>query len=99
MTSIVYEYTDDSWVDGHEDCPCCSGLTFGAYNAVGWQQNGSASSLWCLYVDVLVHYKSKENNKCALELGEYAYLLYEDFTLQALKEVCNELGIIVREIK
>ena len=35
MSKTVYQYTNDSWVDGDEECSCCSGLTFEAYNAWG----------------------------------------------------------------
>ena len=28
MGKTVYKYTDDSWIDGSDDCPCCSGLEF-----------------------------------------------------------------------
>ena len=55
MTS-VYKVSDDSWIDGHEDCPCCSGLTFECYNAVGWEQNGSATDKGQLYRDILLYY-------------------------------------------
>lgn len=94
----VYQYTDDSWVDGDEECPCCSGLTFEAYNAVGWDQNGSATDLWNLYVDVIVAQKASENDEDYLDLAEFAYELYEGFTLQELMNLCDRLGIVLEEV-
>ncbi|AKO61085.1 hypothetical protein AXI76_gp184 [Pseudoalteromonas phage H101] len=55
-SKVIYQVTDDSWWDGSEDCPCCSGLKFECYNAVDWYQNGSACSKEQLYKDVLFHY-------------------------------------------
>lgn len=55
MTTI-YKVSDDSWLDGHEDCPCCSGLKFECYNAVNWNQNGSACSKEQLYRDILLEH-------------------------------------------
>ena len=94
----IYQYTNDSWVDGDEDCPCCSGLTFEAYNAIGWDQNGSATSLWNLYVDVIVAHKASENGSDYNEIAEFAYELYEGFTLQELMNLCDRLGIVLEEV-
>ena len=99
MNKTVYKYTDDSWVDGHEDCPCCSGLEFESYNAVGWDQNGSATGLWELYVDVLVEHKAKEYDTNISDVGVWSYELYEGFTLQELKDLCERLDIVLEEVK
>ena len=89
----VYEYTDDSWYDGHEDCPCCSGMWFECYNAVGWNQNGSACDIHELYSQIILN---------DIVEGETEYLPcfnpYESFTLQELKEVLKRRGIVVREL-
>ena len=98
MSKTIYQYTDDSWVDGDEECPCCSGLTFEAYNAVGWDQNGSATSLWNLYVDVIVSHKASTCYDDYLALAEFAYELYEGFTLQELMNLCDRLGIVLEEV-
>lgn len=98
MSKTTYKYTDDSWVDGDEECPCCSGLTFEAYNAVGWDQNGSATDLWNLYVDVIVAHKANTCYDDYLALGEFAYELYEGFTLQELMNLCDRLGIVLEEV-
>jgi len=95
----VYKYTDDTWVDGDEDCPCCSGLEFESYNAVGWSQNGSATSLFNLHIDALVAYKAEEFDEDYLELNNWAYIFYEGFTLQELKDCCARLGIVLEEVK
>lgn len=55
MTTI-YKVADVSWWDGYEDCPCCSGMKFECYNAVDWNQNGSACSKEQLYRDILLDY-------------------------------------------
>jgi hypothetical protein len=54
--TITYTVSDNSWVDGNDDCPCCSGLLFECYNSVGWYQNGSACSKEQLYRDILFDY-------------------------------------------
>ena len=58
--SKIYQYIDDSWIDGYEYCPCCRGLEFEAYTAVNWDQNGSATSMFDLYIQVICDYKEKE---------------------------------------
>ena len=98
MRKVIYQYTDDSWVDGDEECPCCSGLTFEAYNAWGWDQNGSATSLWNLYVDVIVAHKASGNESDYNEITEFAYELYEGFTLQELMNLCDRLGIVLEGV-
>lgn len=97
MSKIVYKYSDDSWIDGREDCPCCSGLEFECYNAIGWEQNGSATSLWDLYVDVIVAHKAMEYGVGVDLLDDNAYYLYEGFTLQELMTLCDRLGIVLEE--
>lgn len=94
----VYNYTDDSWWDGDEDCPCCSGLLFECYNAQGWSQNGSASSLWNLYVDAIVAHKAEESGDDYHHLAEHSYYLYEGFTLEELATLCERLGIVLEEV-
>lgn len=95
MNKTVYQYTDDSWIDGSDDCPCCSGLEFECYNAIDWEQNGSATSLWNLYVDVIVAHKAKEYGVNVDLLDDNAYYLYEGFTLQELMTLCDRLGIVL----
>jgi hypothetical protein len=104
--TTVYKYTEDHWVDGHEDYPCCSGLEFEAYNAEGWWQNGSAGSLWDLYVDVIVHHKAlssiydeQELLGYRMMLSEASHELYEGFTLQELMDWCTRNDIELREDK
>ena len=98
MSKTVYKYTDDSWFDGSEDCPCCSGLEFECYNAVGWEQNGSATSMWNLYVDVIVAHKAKEYEVSADRLDGDAYYLYEGFTLEELATLCDRLDIVLEKV-
>ena len=97
QSKTIYQYTNDSWVDGDEECPCCR-LTFEAYNAIGWDQNGSSTSLWNLYVDVIVAHKASENSENYLNLAEFAYELYEGFTLQELMDLCDRFGIVLEEV-
>lgn len=99
MNKTVYKYTDDTWIDGHEDCPCCSGLEFESYNAVDWNQNGSSTDLWGLYVDVLVAHKAKEYDEDYIEMSNWSYALYDGFTLQELKDLCERLDIVLEEVK
>ena len=88
----VYEYTDDSWVDGSEDCPCCSGITFECYNAVGWSQNGSATSMHDLYSQIIL---------CDIVDGDMeqipCYNPYESFTLQELMDVMKRRELVAVE--
>ncbi len=98
MNKTIYRYTDDSWIDGHEDCSCCSGLLFETYNADGWPQNGSASDKWGLYVDVLVAHKAKEFEEDYVEMGNWAYGLYEGLTLEELASLCERLGVVLEEV-
>lgn len=98
MNKTIYRYTDDSWVDGDPNCPCCSGLFFEAYNSVDWSQNGSASDKWKLYVDVLVAHKAKQFEEDYMEMGYWAYGLYEGLTLEELASLCERLGIVLEEV-
>lgn len=95
----IYKYTDDSWIDGSPDCPCCSGIEFESYNAVGWNQNGSATSLFDLWVDAIVAHKAEEYDEDYIEMSNWSYELYEGFTLQELKDLCERLGIVLEEVK
>ena len=102
MNKTVYKYSDDSWIDGSEDCPCCSGLEFECYNAIGWEQNGSATNMWNLYVDVIVAHKAKKygvNVDCFDGTVYYGYYLYEGFTLQELMTLCERLGIVLERVE
>ena len=99
VDKTVYKYTDDSWIDGHDDCPCCSGLEFEEYNAVGWDQNGSATNMFDLYIQVICDYKEKEFEREKGYYEEVAWDLYEGFTLQELKALCERLGIVVEEVR
>ena len=99
MNKTVYKYTDDSWVDGHEDCPCCSGLEFECYNAVDWNQNGSSMSLFNLYVDAIVAHKAEEYDEDYIEMSNWSYALYEGLTLQELKDLCERLDIVLEEVE
>lgn len=98
IDKTVYKYTDDSWIDGHEDCPCCSGFEFECYNAVGWDQNGSATDMWSLYVDVIAAHKGKEYNYDVPDFYDFQskmYEAFEGFTLGELQTLCNRLGIVL----
>ncbi len=57
MKKKIFKFNNDSWVDGHEDCSCCSGLTFEAYNSIDFQTNGTCSSIEECYVQVYLHLK------------------------------------------
>lgn len=98
MDKTVYYYTDDSWWDGHEDCPCCSGLLFETYNAQGWLQNGSASDRWGLYKDVLAAHKyDSEGDMEFWEWSDVISAAYEGLTLEELESLCERLGIVLEE--
>ena len=86
----VYNYTDDSWYHG--------GHPFECYSAEGWLQNGSASSMWNLYVDVIIAHKAEESGDDYHHLAEHSYYLYEGFTLEELATLCERLGIVLEEV-
>ena len=88
-----YQYTDDTWVDGSEDCPCCSGLTFECYNAVGWSQNGSASNLHELLSQIILA-ETVDEDYDPLP----CFNPYEHFTLQELLDVMGRLNIKAVEV-
>lgn len=88
-----YKYTDDSWVDGSEDCPCCSGLTFECYNAVEWSQNGSASDIHELLSQIILD----DIVEGEVELLPY-FNPYESFTLQELLDVMKRRGLEAVEV-
>ena len=99
MSKTVYKYTIDSFVDGSDDCSCCSGLTFEWYDAVGWEQNGSATSLWELYVNVLAAHKFDPDYYDEFDnYADHLFEAYEGFTLQELELLCERLGIVLEEV-
>ena len=89
----VYKYTDDSWYDGSEDCPCCSGLLFECYNAVGWNQNGSALDMFDLYSQILLDDIVEGEVQSLPDFNPY-----EGFTLEELMNVCKRKGITLEEV-
>lgn len=88
-----YKYTDDSWVDGDEDCPCCSGMTFECYNAVGWSQNGSASDIHELLSQIILHDIIDGDVELLPDFNPY-----ESFTLQELLEVMARRNLKAVEV-
>lgn len=100
MGKTIYYYTDDSWADGHEDCPCCSRLLFECYNAEGgWPQNGSATDKWGLYKDVLAAHKY-DYEECVdfIEWSAIISAAYEGLTLEELESLCERLGVVLEEV-
>ena len=87
MSKTVYKYTDDSYSD--------RSIEF--YNAVGWNQNGEATSLWELYVDAIVAHKSSIWHTHE-ELSGTAYTLYKGFTLEELATLCDRLDIVLERV-
>lgn len=102
METKTYQYTDDSWEDygdtfddeGNSFPP----LLFEAYNAVGWEQNGSAISEWQLYIDVIAAHKASQEGTDTFEMGHFANILFERFSLQDLKDICAREGIVLEGI-
>ena len=88
----IYKVIDSSWIDGHEDCPCCSGLLFESYNAVGWEQNGSAVGMHDLYSQILYHYLT------AGKIYSYEDDVYRCFELDTMREALDKLGIEIEWI-
>jgi len=91
-----YTFKDDSWVDGSEDCPCCSGLTFECYNLIDCPDE----------VESIVHYHSasatSEHDMLSSVLmmeSDVEYVVggnpYEHLTLQELKDVLSRLNVEV----
>ena len=72
------------------------------YYSVGWSIGNVSSSKWNFLVDVLVEHKYHEYKDFGItinELDKVAYELYEGFTLQELKNVCDRLGIVLEEVE
>ena len=102
MEARTYQYTDDSWEDYgdtfDDEGDSFPPLLFEAYNAVGWEQNGSATSEWQLYIDVIAAHKASQEGADTYEVGHFANMLFEGFTLQELKDICTREGIVLEEI-
>ena len=88
--SKVYQYTKDTWWDGDYEFEC--------YNAVGWYQNGSATSFYELACNVLL----LDVNSEYLCYGE-DYLLdynpYEDFSEKEVLTALSRRGIILEQLE
>lgn len=72
------------------------------YYSVGWSLGSVSSSEWNFLVDVLVEHKYHEYKKFGITITEFdkvAYELYEGFTLQELKDLCDRLGIVLEGIE
>ena len=82
MTAF-YEYKDDSWYDLDSD------TLFEAYNAVGWEQNGTAHSLHELYSQVLYYHNKLK--------GLHAHP-FSDYTLKELEWELGRAGIVLEEV-
>lgn len=93
MTKRKYIFTDDSWVDGSEDCPCCSGLPFECYNLESYPEyvespiNHSLSSEHEVFGSVLL----MECDVGYVEGGNP----YDAFTLQELIYATDRCGVEV----
>lgn len=91
MNKRKYTFTDDSWVDGYEDCPCCSGLTFECYNLESYPEyvespiNHSVSSEHELFGSVLLM-------ECGVDYVEGGNP-YDAFTLQELKDAVKRCNV------
>lgn len=85
--SKVYQYTKDTWWDGD--------YMFECYNAVGWCQNGSATSFHELFSNVLWLDINRE-----YEYDEtMPFNPYVDFSEQELLKVLERRGIILEQIE
>lgn len=96
MTERKYVYADDSWYDGSDDCPCCSGLGFECYNLTTYPEHvkgiahhytGSVSSDHELLRNVLMM-------ECGVEYVAGGNP-YDKFTLQELKDAVERCGVEV----
>ena len=100
MSKPIYKYTNDTWIDGDENCSWCSELEFECYNAVDWSQNGSAGSMWDLYVNVLAAHKhDPEYYGNFYDFASNAYVLYEGLTLGELQSLAVREGIVLEEVE
>jgi hypothetical protein len=91
-----YVYTDESWYDGSEDRPCCSGMLFECYNLESYPD----------YIEPIAHYYAASclseheilSDVLMMECG-VEYVVggnpYDAFTLQELKDVVNRLSVEV----
>lgn len=71
------------------------------YHPVDWSFDNVSFSKWNFLVDVLVEHKYHEFKEFGItlkELDKVAYELYEGFTLQELKDLCERLGIVLEEV-
>jgi len=84
----VYLYTDDSWQDE------ASGHVFECYNAVGWEQNGSALDEHGLLSQVIWEFTAKS---CLDEVPLTDFNPYEYFTLEDLKKMTKDNNIVIME--
>ena len=84
----VYLYTDDSWHDG------VFGSPFECYNAVGWEQNGSALDKHHLLSQVIWDFTAKA---CLEEVPLTDFNPYEYFTLEDLKKLTERHNIVIME--
>ena len=84
----VYLYTDDSWFDRE------SGFLFECYNAVGWEQNGSALDKHDLLSQVIWDFTAKA---CLEEVPLTDFNPYEYFTLEDLKKLTERHNIVIME--
>lgn len=86
----TYVFQNTYFIDGHEDCPCCSGLRFDTYQLVS--VNG-------LTKDSMYEYQcSWEEDCCKIALQYYHGVSsdeypYEGFKVEWVKEVCKDYGI------
>ena len=72
------------------------------YFSIDWHYDKVSSSEWNFLVDLLVEHKYQEFKEFGITLKEFdnvAYELYEGFTLQELKDLCERLGIVLEEVK
>ena len=88
--SRVYQYTRDTWWDGDYEFEC--------YNAVGWYQNGSATSFHelisnALWIDMNNEYKYY-GGEAMLDFNPY-----QDFSEKELLTVLHRRGIILERLE
>ena len=103
MTTKYY-FSDDTWVDGDEDCPCCSGLTFEAYTLYCCEDENNnryelfgipiAMSIEDCYLQAL---SDSEDGTTEYTTLSWALVLYMDNPLEVLKSLAkdNKIEIIV----
>lgn len=89
----VYQYTDDSWYE--YGCTFCE-QPMEVYNAVGWDQNGSAHCLEDLYADILWAHKCKEDDVSIIDIPMYNP--YHVLSLEEINRLMDEWDIVVEEV-